>query len=42
MTVRKPSALPITVRPMPVFPAVPSTTVPPGRKVPRLTASWMM
>ena len=36
MTVRKPSALPTTVRPMPVLPAVPSTTVPPGRSVPRL------
>ena len=30
MTVRKPSALPTTVRPMPVLPAVPSTMVPPG------------
>ena len=42
MTVRKPSALPITVSPIPVLPAVPSTTVPPGRSVPRFTASWMM
>ena len=39
MTVRKPSALPMTVSPMPVLPAVPSTTVPPGRNVPRLIAS---
>ena len=42
MTERKPSALPTTVRPMPVLPAVPSTIVPPGRSVPRFTASWMM
>ena len=27
---------------MPVLPAVPSTMVPPGRSVPRLTASLMM
>ena len=34
ITVRSPSALPSTVRPMPVLPAVPSTTVPPGRSRP--------
>jgi hypothetical protein len=42
MTVRKPSALPMTVNPMPVLPAVPSTTVPPGRKAPLFMASLMM
>ncbi len=42
MTLRKPSALPTSASPMPVFPAVPSTMMPPGFSVPRLTASWMM
>ena len=42
MTVRKPSALPTSARPMPVLPAVPSTMMPPGRSAPARTASWMM
>ena len=42
MTVFKPSALPTSARPMPVLPAVPSTTVPPGCSRPALSASRMM
>ena len=42
MTVRNPMAAPISARPMPVLPAVPSTTVPPGRSAPRATASRMI
>ena len=42
ITVRKPSALATSASPMPVLPAVPSTTVPPGRSVPRAMASRMM
>ena len=33
---------PTSASPMPVLPAVPSTTVPPGRSSPRSTASLMM
>ena len=41
-TVRRPSALATMARPMPVLPAVPSTTTPPGRSSPRAIASRMM
>ena len=42
MTVFSPSALPTSASPMPVLPAVPSTTVPPGWSLPAFSASRMM
>ncbi len=42
ITLRKPSALPTSARPMPVLPAVPSTITPPGFSAPVATASLMM
>ena len=42
MTDLRPSALPTSARPMPVLPAVPSTTMPPGCSAPRCIASLMM
>ena len=42
MTERKPSALPMTVDADAGVARRPSTTVPPGRSVPRFAASWMM
>ena len=42
MTLRNPSAEATMPMPMPVLPAVPSTTTPPGLSAPRATASRMM
>src|SRR5215831_4935685 len=42
MTVRYPRALATSARPMPVLPAVPSTTRPPGRISPRFSASTII
>jgi hypothetical protein len=42
ITVRMPSALATIARPIPVLPAVPSTTTPPGLSSPRSIASLMM
>src|SRR6516165_4128845 len=42
MTVLSPSALPTRASPIPVLPAVPSTTVPPGCSLPEFNASRMM
>jgi len=42
ITVRYPLAWPMTVRPMPVLPAVPSMIVSPDRSWPRCSASRMM
>src|SRR5262245_19936586 len=42
ITVRYPLAFPTSASPIPVFPAVPSTTMPPGRISPLASASVMM
>ena len=42
MTVRNPMEAPTSASPIPVFPAVPSTMVPPGSSSPRATASRMI